>query len=269
MIKGVVVFASIASLLLFSNGYVAEQMTADKLIIQGKQFIRNGINNWNEKDLLQGRALFERALTQDEDNYLFHYYLGYADYRLTVFYQERDKIDQYIEDGIKHLTKSIQLKDDFSDSHALLSSLYGSKIGIKPMLGMTLGPKAGKEVSEAIELDPNNPRAYLVDGISKYHTPPMWGGGVDKAMASLLKAISLYDSIPPPDSLMPDWGWDEAYVWVGNCYMKKEDYKAAKIQFEKALEINPDNGWVKNELLKEVEERLKEESGANPEGSLK
>lgn len=245
-------------LLLFSLGWGKEEITAENLIIQGKQFIRNGLNNWNEKDLLQGRALFERALSQGEDNYLVHYYLGYADYRLAIFYKEKDKKNQYLEDGIDHLKKSIELKGDFSDSHALLSSIYGSKISINPILGMTLGPKSGMEVSMAIKCDSSNPRAYLVRGISKYHTPPIWGGGVDKAVESLLKAISLYDSIPPPDSLMPDWGWDEAYAWLGLCYMKKEDYVGAKLQFEKALEINPENRWVKYELLKEVEKKLKE-----------
>lgn len=258
MIKYICTFACMASLLLFSNGYGETDITSEGLIIQGKQFIKNGINHWSEKDLLQGRALFERALSQDENNYLLHYYLGYADYRLTYFYGEGDKISQYLEDGIGHLTRSIELKDDFSESHALLGSLYGSKISIKPMLGMTLGPKSGKEINKAIELNPDNPRAYLVDGISKFHTPAMWGGGVDRAVKSLLKAISLYDSIPAPDSLMPDWGRDEAYVWLGNCYMKKEDYKSAKLHFDKALEINPENGWVKNELMQEVEEKLNE-----------
>lgn len=257
MIGDVCRFACIACLLL-SNAHGQRSMTVERLIIQGKQFIQKGVNNWSDGDLLQGRALFERALAQVEDNYLCHYYLGYAYYRLSVLCNEEQKVSQYVEDGIEHLAKSIELKDDFSDSHALLSSLYGSKIIINPLLGMTLGPEAGKEISRANELNPNNPRAYLVHGISKYHTPPMWGGGVDKAIESLLKATSLYDSLPPPDSLMPDWGHDEAYLWLGNCYMRKEDYKSAKLQFQKALQINPENGQVRDELLKEVEEKLKE-----------
>ncbi|MCK4329337.1 tetratricopeptide repeat protein [candidate division WOR-3 bacterium] len=258
MIRHICAITCIACFLLLLNVYGEEDITPEGLIIQGKQFIETGINNWNEQDLLQGRALFERILSQDEENYLYNYYLGYADYRLTYFYEEKERISQYLEDGIEHLTRSIELKDDFSESHALLGSLYGSKISIKPLLGMTLGPKSGQEIARAIELNPENPRAYLLDGISKLHTPAIWGGGVDRAIKSLLKAISLFDSIPAPDSLMPDWGHDEAYVWLGNCHMEKEDYKSAKEQFEKALEINPDNGWVKNELLKVVEEKLKE-----------
>lgn len=233
-------------------------ITPDGLIIEGKKLVKDGVNGWDEKDLLKARALFERALSQDEDNYLYHYYVGYADYRLTFFYaEEKDKMIKYLDDGIKYLEKSIKLNDKFSDSHALLGSLYGTKIGIKWWLGMTLGPKSGNELKKAIELDPKNPRAYLVDGISKYNTPPMWGGGIDKAIKSLLKAISLYESATPPDSLMPGWGHDEAYAWLGLCYMKEQDYEKAKIQFVKALEINPQNGWVKHVLLKEVEEKLK------------
>ncbi len=258
MIRCICTFTFIMLFLLSSNACGEADMTAGGLVVEGKQFIQRGVDNWNEKDLLQGRALFERALAQDKDNYLYHYYLGYADYRLTILHEDKEKKSQYIEDGIEHLTRSIELKEDFSDSHALLSSLYGAKIDAEPALGMTLGPKAGKEVSTAMKIDPTNPRPYLVDGISKYHTPPIWGGGVDKAMASLLKAISLYVSGPTPDSLMPDWGHDEAHIWLGNCYVKKEEYESAKLQFEKALEINPENGWVKNELLKEIKDKLKE-----------
>lgn len=249
----------IISLLIFITVSEADSITPDNLIIKGKKLVRDGLNGWDEKDLLKARALFERALSQDEDNYLYHYYVGYADYRLAIFYKEEDKMIKYLDDGIKYLEKSIKLNDKFSDSHALLGSLYGTKISIKWWLAITLGPKSRNELKKAIELDPKNPRAYLVDGISKYHTPTMWGGGIDKAIKSLLKAVSLYESATPPDSLMPGWGHDEAYIWLGLCYMKEKDYKKAKIQFVKALEINPQNGWVKYQLLKKVEEKLEVE----------
>lgn len=64
-------------LLIFISASEVDSITPDDLIIKGKELIGNGVNSWNEKDLLGARALFERVLSQDEDNYLYHYYVGY------------------------------------------------------------------------------------------------------------------------------------------------------------------------------------------------
>jgi len=255
----VTIFLSLISVPSF--GQSSNKVDLTELIMEGKRMIQNGVDQWKLDVLLNARAIFERILSVQEKDYLPHYYLAYADYRLCVMYmsQKDDKnAYKYIEEGIKHLERSVELKSNFAESQALLASLYGFKIGLKWYLGMTLGPKSGSCFDKAVEIDSLNPRVYLLLGISKYHTPSMFGGGMDKAKSNLLKSTKLYEYYSTSDSLLPSWGYDEAYTWMGKIYMEEKEYQKAEDQFEKALLINPECSWVKYVLKKELTEKMKE-----------
>jgi len=251
-------------LLFFCLTYGEEESPGDfkSLIIEGKKTVERGVDLWDLKTLMNARGIFEKILTVQEKDYLSHYYLAYVDYRIGIMYtsQKDDKAAlDYLEEGIKHLEESIELNSNFSESYALLASLLGFKIGLKWYLGITLGPKVGSYFDKALQMDSLNPRTYLLLGISKYNTPKMFGGGMDKAESNLIKAIQLYGINSPPDSLLPTWGYEEAYAWLGRVYMEKKEYEKAQIQFEKALEIKPGYGWVKYQLLNELNEKIKKD----------
>jgi tetratricopeptide (TPR) repeat protein len=252
------------SLLFFSLTYGEEENPEDfhPLIIEGKKTVERGVDLWDLKTLMNARGIFEKILTVQEKDYLSHYYLACADYRICIMYinQKEDNLaSDYLEEGIKHLEESIELNSNFSESYALLASLLGFKIGLKWYLGITLGPKVGSYFERALQIDSLNPRTYLLLGISKYNTPKMFGGGMDKAESNLIKAIQLYGINSPPDSLLPTWGHEEAYAWLGKVYMEKKEYEKAQIQFEKAMEIKPGYGWVKYQLLNELNEKIKKD----------
>lgn len=255
---------SFFSLLFFCLTYGEEESQGNfhSLIIEGKKTVERGVDLWDLKTLMNARGTFEKILTVQEKDYLSHYYLAYVDYRICIMYtsqKDDDSALDYLEEGVKHLERSIDLNPKFSDSHSLLASLFGFKIGFHWYLGMTLGPKSGSYFEKALQMDSLNPRTYLLLGISKYNTPKMFGGGMDKAETNLIKAIQLYGRISPTDSLLPTWGHEEAYAWLGKVYMEKKEYEKAQIQFEKALEIKPGYGWVKYQLLNELNEKIKKD----------
>jgi tetratricopeptide (TPR) repeat protein len=243
-----------------TSGEEESQVDFQPLIIKGKKMIERGVHLWDLKILMNSRGIFEKILTAQEKDYLSHYYLGYTDHRICIMYisQEEKKIAYaYLEEGIKHLKRSIDLNPSFSESYALLASFLGLKIGFKWYLGVSLGPKAGSYFERALQVDSLNPRTFLLLGISKYNTPKMFGGGMDKAESNLLKAIHLYETVSSPDSLLPTWGYEEAYAWLGKVYMEKKEYEKAQAQFEKALEIKPGYGWVKFDLIKQLKQKSK------------
>lgn len=75
-------------------------------------------------------------------------------------------------------------------------------------------------------------------------TPSMWGGGVNKAEQYLKQAISLYDT-DHPVSPLPAWGHAEAYIWLGQAYLKDGKRDAARDAFQKATTLEPDNRWAR------------------------
>lgn len=62
-------------------------------------------------------------------------------------------------------------------------------------------------------------------------------------MVALKKNVELF-SDERAYYLMPDWGYSEAYDWLGQVELDLRDKQSAKTLFEKALEIDPNNGWV-------------------------
>jgi len=228
--------------------------TIEEYILQGKEKIESARLQWNRKGMLEARAVFERLLIKSDKDWLLNYYIAYCDYRLTNYaFGENDKkaARKYVSDGIKKLKACVNEKSDCADAYALLSSFYGNKIALNPWSGFWNGPKSGKMIEKAFSLEPNNPRTHLISGISSFYTPEKWGGGKERAKESLSKATELfYDE--NVEAIMPDWGHSETYGWLGLVELAMGDTNKAIINYKKALEINPDNGWVKYRLLPQI-----------------
>jgi tetratricopeptide (TPR) repeat protein len=243
----------LACLLITSAG--AHSQTPDSLIVQGKNQIATAVNKWDAAEMQKARAYFERLLAGKKHEALLHYYSGYCDYRLAIFYQQaknQEMIKQHLEAAITHLEAAVKLNNKFADAYALLSSCYGQKISMAPMLGMTLGPKSGMTMQSALQLAPDNPRVILLDAIGTFYKPAMFGGDKDKALAGFKRAAELFDKEKNADPLQPDWGHAEAYAWIGVAYLDKKDAAAARTAFERALAIAPEYGWVKHQLYPRV-----------------
>ncbi len=240
------------------------QNPIDSLIIQGKEEIQTAVDGWDLQKMQAARGFFERLLNDSTYPWLVHYYIGYADRGIVNYYfskEDKDKALEFVNDGIKHLKESIELKGDFAESYSLLASLYGSKIGIKPMMGMTLGPKSGAAQNRAFKLDPQNPRSHLIAGESAYYTPKMFGGGKEKALKYLHQAAEYFTTYRPEKEIYPTWGQEETYAYLGLIQMEKGDLTQAKESFQKALQINPHYGWVKLFLMKELEKKVSGQKG--------
>lgn len=230
----------------------------DTLIPEAKDLLRAGFNASNIDQMREARALFERATQDKQHAALAHYYVALADSRLgnmIVLTDEKQGL-MHIDQAIKNLKKATKLDENLAEAHALLSSVYGRKIGAKPLLGMIMGPKADASIKKARQLDSDNPRIVYIEAMSLFHKPKTWGGSVERAIEGLKHATELFAQEEVTDPLLPSWGHDEAYAWLGIAYMSEEQYDKAQAAFEKALELNPDFGWVREVLLPQLKSEL-------------
>ncbi|MCP4632137.1 MAG: hypothetical protein GY855_04360 [candidate division Zixibacteria bacterium] len=255
-----IIIITIAILLILSNGLALGQSFED-LVLEGKELIDEGVNLWKYNKMLTARALFERMLeTQDDNNkWLIYYYLTYCDYRLADYFMSQDDKKQakdFIDDGLEMLDKCIELKPKSADAFALRSSLLGRKAGLNPLKAIWYGPKSNNAIKNALQLDNQNPRVYLIKGINQYFTPEMWGGGKEKALSTLKKSVELF-SKDTAEFPMPDWGYDESYMWLGIIEMDLNHLDSAEVCLQRALEKNPNCGRIKNVLLFKLEEKRK------------
>lgn len=249
-------------LLLSGLAMAQTDMDIDALIVQGKAHITEAVNTWNLQKMMGARAYFERLMNDDTYPWLIQYYIAFVDLQIVYFHlgsNNPDEAKKFIDDGIDALEKAVALKDDFAEAYALMASMLGQQIGLNPMLGMTLGMKSGTMMGKAFSLAPENPRISLIAGQSAYFTPKMFGGGKEKAKEHLEKSIQLFQTFQPEKPIFPTWGHENAHAFLGLVHMDMEAYDTAKLNFEKALEINPDYGWVKYELMKQLEEKMGKE----------
>ena len=115
--------------------------------------------------------------------------------------------DSYYDRAITYIDKADSIKPDNSEIYALRGFALSMKIGVDPMnRGMSLGPQSGGYISRAKELDPTNPRPWMLQGQSAMFTPEQYGGGKAKALPLLETAIEKYKNFKLENPVMPHWG---------------------------------------------------------------
>jgi cytochrome c-type biogenesis protein CcmH/NrfG len=79
------------------------------------------------------------------------------------------------------------------------------------------GAAANKATENAIKLDPTNPRIALYTAQSAYYRPENFGGGKKVALPLAEKAIALFKTFKPANTLMPNWGAEMAEQLALQC----------------------------------------------------
>ena len=248
------------SALMFFAGVNSKAQTNNyrELIIQGKQLIREGNSEFSLEKMMKGRNSFERALAAKPSDNLAMYYTAYSDYRISTFIMKKnkDKSEQYIDEGINYAEKVIARDNKSAEAKALLATLYGIKMSFSRESSAVLGPKSNGLIAEAMELAPGNPRVIMQAGINKMYTPEFFGGSKTKALELFKKAASIFDTAKQSDSLMPDWGKTESMAWLGIDYENLGKTEKAVEVYKKALSEDPEFAWIKYSLLPNAENKL-------------
>jgi len=188
---------------------------------------------------------------------LVRYAIAYVDWRMVFLPSVADnEKDGLLDEAEAQLQSAIKANANFAEAHALLGSVWGGKIAQSALRGILLGPRIGSTMGRAQSLEPNNPRVVVQDGIGAYHTPGMFGGGVDKAERIIRQAIALFDK-EPVDKAWPNWGRFDAHVWLAQILVKKGNFVEARAEYQRALALSPKSGWITYMLLPELEKAAK------------
>jgi tetratricopeptide (TPR) repeat protein len=208
--------------------------------------------------LTSAAAMIDRVLIAMPNDPLLLYYRSLALYRSATLYTGLKKNEEAkrVLDEADLLLEQATARAPTADALALRSSVIGLMIGLSgnPLSGMTLGPKSSELLDRAKEIEPKNPRVWLISGISAMFTPKTFGGGAERAERDLRKAIALFETDRP----VAPWGRADAWIWLGQALQKEEKIDDARAAYQKALEIQPGNQWVQRVLLPSLSGTAKE-----------
>ncbi len=184
--------------------------------IQAMQKLVPAVDTTREASkLLEISNSFERIAEAEKTQWLPYYYaaLTRINYGFTVIDMSNimeakaDKVDP-IGDKVKVLlAKADELSKNNSEIYVVKKLLYSFyMLGDVMNRYMTDGEEARKALETAKQLNPENPRVYLQEGIDLFNTPEQFGGSKQGGKRKLEEAIKKFESFKPESNIHPSWG---------------------------------------------------------------
>jgi hypothetical protein len=158
---------------------------------------------------------FERIADAEKNQWLAYYYAAYCNASAgliagsggDVMTAKADKTDPYADKADKQLKKAEEMAKNNSEIFIVKKMIATLRMIGDPMNRyMTYGPEAQAMLDEAKKINPDNPRAYLLEGQDKYYTPEQFGGSKEEAKVLFEKAQKLYETFKPETTIHPNWG---------------------------------------------------------------
>ncbi len=162
---------------------------------------------------------FEQISQAESDKWHPLYYAAYCYINMSFINKLNDDRIKYLNKAQSFVDKAIEIYPDESELFVLQGFIYEARIQTDPVnKGKEYSENATKALEQAIEFNPENPRAYYLLGLNILHTPKQYGGGKEAACPYLSKANNKFKTDIPGNVLSPTWGGEENNrQYVKNC----------------------------------------------------
>jgi Flp pilus assembly protein TadD len=139
--------------------------------------------------------------------------------------------------GIQAAERAVALQPNDAEGYRILGTLCGQAI-TDILSGLNYGPRAKDAINKAVSLMPKSSPVWVARGVGNYYMPAQFGGGAAQAVADFRKALEL------------DGNNAEAWLWLGIALRKQNQDGEARKAFGKALELDPNRVWVRQQFDK-------------------
>ena len=148
---------------------------------------------------------FEQLYAVNKTNWLIPYYAGMT--RSIMCLLKMGDRDALANDALLWVgrAKSIVKNDEIYCAESLA---YTAKMSVNPALRwLVYEGKIKKALSFAKKLNPNNPRAYVLEANIQQKIPYIFGGGCNSVKPLIQKAELCFNIQTKPNSVEPSWGF--------------------------------------------------------------
>ncbi len=158
---------------------------------------------------LEMAATFEELAQLYPDQWLPAYHASHLLVNSSFAEPDGVKSDALLERALKSLESAMTNAPEESENHALKALYFIGVISADPA---ARGQVYYQDVLDAIHtsknLNPENPRAFLLDGMMTTNMPEFLGGGPEPAKVIFLEAEQKFQAFQNDDPFWPDWGED-------------------------------------------------------------
>jgi hypothetical protein len=173
----------------------------------------------NVEEMQKAAHQFERIAQAENTKWLPPYYAAYAYITMGAMEEEKAKKDQYLDQAQVLLNDALQLQEEESELIALQGYLHMIRLSVDPAnRGQQLAPKATQLLTQATEVNPENPRALMLLGQMQFGSAQFFGTDITASCALIDKSIALYENqSQSKETLMPSWGLHIAQAYQEYC----------------------------------------------------
>jgi hypothetical protein len=166
---------------------------------------------------------FERIADAEKTQWLPYYYAAYshtmAGYMISRMQPEggfADKTDPEADKADALIVKAQALTKENSEIFCLKKMVATLHMMGDPMNRyQTYGAQATEALEKAKQLNPENPRVYLLEGQDKLYTPEQFGGSKAEAKVLFEQAQKKYEAFKPESNIHPQWGKQMVGYFIG------------------------------------------------------
>ncbi|MDZ4678915.1 MAG: hypothetical protein SH848_03925 [Saprospiraceae bacterium] len=207
MKKLIIIFLSISSFSLSAQDYLSA--------------MQNNLKQLDAAETPQnytGLALsFERIAVAEQTKWHPYYYQAFCLLAKSFLIEGADDRDKLVDAAEAIIEKAGQLGGDKAELSVLQARAYQARLSVDPASrSMQYGPKTTMLLAEARAKNPNNPRVLFLLGQNLLFTPEGYGGGKDRALPLIEKAVAIFNTAPTEPTVDPSWGRDEANSLLAN-----------------------------------------------------
>jgi hypothetical protein len=158
-------------------------------------------------DIQMAVNAFERIGSAETTRWEPHYYAAFGYLMMCNRETEGGKKDAYIDRALQAIEKAKELKPSDSEIIALEGFALMMRVTVDPASrGAQFSMLSVKAFQQAIELDPQNPRALMLLAQMQYGTAEFFGSSPTEACETLSASLAKFESFTSENVLAPRWG---------------------------------------------------------------
>ncbi len=188
---------------------------------QGQSYekaMKEGFDLWDENEDEKAVALFQRIAQAEPDQWLPSYYAANVDIVHAFNHAQEEQVEPLLQRAMGNIAEAKRRSPDNSEITTLEGSLYTAYVTMNPAVyGRKYSGKIMRLHEEAIEQNPNNPRAHM--NLIEYEMGYARFMGQDmSAQCDLMKTVVvLYDEYETEEPFAPKYGKERALNILENC----------------------------------------------------
>ncbi len=173
---------------------------------------------WEANNTIEASNLFERIALAEEDNWLPYYYVAqvntfasFGEADAAVLENQLGKAKEFL-DIAKRLSPN---NPELLVQEALINTAWIAYDGAT--YGMVLSPKNAQLYTQAVKLDPNNPRVVLSKAEWDMGSALYFGKDTTPYCKDVERALKLFANFKTEIPFYPRWGEDRAKEILATC----------------------------------------------------